>query len=142
MHNLSQRVPRSFVEHNEEWTQLFEPNSNLLRWNKKGSGLFASCDPNSLYCELSMEQEEPSYSLPDAFRFSNNQDEQYGSTIPGVDDLRPPTDMFARFLGQHDQSSNCSSDIRKYLSSAYLNPKSRLHMTNFRNKSRTNFRRM
>jgi hypothetical protein len=142
MHNLSQRVPRSFVEHNEEWTQLFDPNSNLLRWNKKGSSLFASCDPNSIYCELSMEREEPSYSLPDPFRFPNNQDEQYGSTIPGVDDLRSPTDMFARFLGQHDQSSNCSSDIRKYLSSAYLNPKSRLHMTNFGNKSRTNFRRM
>jgi hypothetical protein len=142
MHNLSQRVPRSFVEHNEEWTQLFEPKSNLLRWNKNGSGLFASCDPNSVYCELSMEQEEPSYSLPDSSRFSNNQDEHYGSTIPGVDDLRLPTDMFARFLGQHDQSSNCSSDIRKYLSSAYLNPKSRLHVTNFGNKSRTNFRRM
>jgi hypothetical protein len=142
MHNLSQRVPRSFIEHNEEWTQLFDPNSNLLRWNKKGSGLFASCSPNSLYCELSMGPEEPSCSLPDPFRSSNSQDDPYGSLFPGADDLRPATDMFARFLGEYNQSSNCSSDIRKYLSSAYLNPKSRLHLTNFGNKSRTNFRRM
>jgi hypothetical protein len=142
MHNLSQRVPRSFVEHNEEWTQLFEPNSNLLRWNRKGSGLFASCSPNSLYCELSMGQEVPACSLPDPFRSSNSQDDSYGSTLPGADDLRPPTDMFARFLGEYDQSPNWPSGIRKYLSSAYLNPKSRPHMTNFGYKSRTNFRRI
>jgi hypothetical protein len=142
MHNLFQRVPRSLIENNEEWTPLLEPNSNLIRWNKNGSGLFASSILNSPYCELYMEQEEPSRPVSEAFRPSNDKDDLYGSTIAGADELGSTTDRFARFLGGYDQSSNSSSDIRKYLSSSYLNPKLRPRRLNFGYKDQTNFRRM
>jgi hypothetical protein len=125
IHNLFQKVPRSLIENNEEWTRLLEPDSNLIRWNKKGTGLFASSNPNSPYCELYMEQEKPSSPVPEPFRSSNDQNDLYGSTTRGADDLSSPADMFARFLGGYDRSSDSSSDIRKYLSSSYLNPKLR-----------------
>ena len=127
MHNLSQRVPRSFVEHNEEWTQLFDPNSNLLRWNKKGSNLVAISSPSSLYCDIFVEQER---SAP-AFGFSSEQDRIYGSNMPGVDDLRSSDDMLDVLLGQNARTSHAASDIRNYLSSTYLNPKLKSHIPNF-----------
>lgn|GEM_PF-425623 len=142
IHNLFQRVPRSLIENNEEWTPLLEPNSNILRWNKKGTGLFATSDPNSPYCEVYMEQEKPSLPLWEPFRPSNDQYDLHGYTIPGADDLKSPTDMFAKFLGGYNRTSGGSSDIIKYLSSSYLNPKLRPRRFNFGDKDPTNFRRL
>jgi hypothetical protein len=142
IHNLFQKVPRSLIENNEEWIQLLEPNSNIIRWNKKGTGLFASSNPNSPYCELYTEQEKPSSPVLEPFRSSNDQNDLYGSTIPGADNLESPTDMFARFLGGYDRSSGSSSDIIKYLSSSYLNPKLRPRRLNFGHKDSTNFHRL
>jgi hypothetical protein len=140
IHNLFQKVPRSLIENNEEWIPLLEPNSNIIRWNKKGTGLFASSNPNSPYCELYMGQEKPSSPVSEPFRSSNDQNDLYCTTIPGADDLGSPTDMFTRFLGGYDRSSGSSSDIIKYLSSSYLNPKLRPRRFNFGDKDPTNFR--
>jgi hypothetical protein len=143
IHNLFQRVPRSLIENNEEWTPLLEPSSNILRWNKKGTGLFATGNPNSPYCDLYIEQEKSSSPNLEPIRPPNDQNDLHGSsTIPGADDLKSPTDMFARFLGGYNQTSGGSSDIIKYLSSSYLNPKLRPRRFNFGGKDPTNFRRL
>lgn len=142
IHNLFQRVPRTLIENNEEWTLLLEPNSNIIRWNKKGTGLFASSIPNSPYCELYMEQEKPSSPALEPARSSNDHYDLYRSNIPGADDLASPTDMFARFLGGYNRTSGGSSDIIKYLSSSYLNPKLRPRRFNFGEKDPTNFHRL
>jgi hypothetical protein len=56
--------------------------------------------------------------------------------------LKSPTDMFAKFLGGYNRTSGGSSDIIKYLSSSYLNPKLRPRRFNFGDKDPTNFRRL
>jgi hypothetical protein len=127
MNNLAQRVPRSFIERNDEWMQSSQSDSNLLRWNKKGSNLVAISSPSSLYCDIFVEQER---SAP-AFGFSSEKDRIYGSNMPGIDDLRSSDDMLDVLLGQNARFSHAASDIRNYLSSTYLNPKLKSHIPNF-----------
>jgi hypothetical protein len=127
MNNLALRVPRSFIERDDEWMQSSQSDSNLMRWNKKGSNLVAINNPNSLYCDIFVEQEQ---SAP-AFGFSSEQDRIYGSNMPGVDDLRSSDDMLNILLGQNARNSQAVSDIRNYLSSTYLNPKFKSHIPNF-----------
>ena len=134
MNSLPQKIPRSFVEHNDEWTQSsITPGSNLLRWDKKGSNLIATSAPNSLYCDISTEQEEPAGSSPSGFGFSSEpcQNREYGSSVRGLNDLRSPRDMLVRLLGQDLQHSHQAADIRNYLSSAYLNPRLKSGMRSF-----------
>ena len=133
MNSLPQKVPRSFIEHSDEWTQSsITPGSHLLRWDKKGSNLIATSAPDSLYCEISTEQEEPARSSR-GFGFSSEpgQNREYGSSPRGVNDLRSPRDMLVGLLGQDFQHSHQSADIRNYLSSAYLNPRLKSGMRSF-----------
>jgi hypothetical protein len=127
MNNLAQRVPRSFIERDGEWMQSSQSDSNLLRWNRKGSNLVAISSPSSPYCDIFVGQER---STP-AFGFSSDQDRIYGSNMPGVDDLRSSDDMLDVLLGQNARISHAASDIRNYLSSTYLNPKLKSHVPNF-----------
>jgi hypothetical protein len=134
MNSLPQKVPRSFIEHNDEWTQSsITPGSHLIRWDKKGSNLAATCAPDSLYCDIFTEQEEPAGSSPSGFGFSSehSQNREYGSSVRGVNDLRSPRDMLVRLLGQDFQHSHQAADIRNYLSSAYLNPRLKSGMRSF-----------
>ena len=130
MYNLTQRVPKSFIEHNDEWMQSFEPNSQLLRWNKKGSDLFAISTPTSNYCDIFTEDEQLSSSPTSGFGFTE-QESSYGPHIPGVDDLRSSNYMLSDLLSQKAQLSRGVPDIRNYLSSAYLNPKLKTRLINF-----------
>ena len=127
MNNLAQRVPRSFIERDGEWVQSSQSDSNLLRWNKKGSNLVAISRPSSPYCDIFVGQERPT----PAFGFSSDQDRIYGSNMPGVDDLRSSDDMLDVLLGQNARISHAVSDIRNYLSSTYLNPKLKSLVPNF-----------
>ena len=125
MNSLPQKVPRSFIEHSDEWTQSsILPGTHLLRWDKKGSNLIATCAPDSLYCEISTEQEEPARSSS-GFGFSSDPDQnrEYGSSARGLNDLRSSGDMLAKMLGQDTPHADLATSIRNYLSSAYLNPR-------------------
>jgi hypothetical protein len=115
------------IERDDEWMKSSQSNSNLLRWNKKGSNLVAISSPSSPYCEIFVEHEQ---SAP-AFGFSSEQDRIYGSNMPGVVDLRSSDDMLNVLLGQNARISHAALDIRNYLSSTYLNPKLKSHITNF-----------
>jgi hypothetical protein len=130
MYSLTQRVPKSFIEHNDEWMQSFEPNSQLLRWNKKGTDLIAISTPTSNYCDIFTEDEQLSRPPTSVFG-STEQEDSHWSHIPGVDDLRSSNYMLSDLLSQKAQLSRGVPDIRNYLSSAYLNPKLKNRLTNF-----------
>jgi hypothetical protein len=133
MNELPQRVPRSFIEHNEEWLQTsVVSDSQLLRWNKIGSNLFATSTPDSLYCDIHEENEEsvgPSRRLGLSSRVDQNS--LYGSSVPGVNDLRSSRDMLSKMLGQDTRHSHQATNIRNYLSSAYLNPRLKSGLRSF-----------
>lgn len=133
MNELPQRVPRSFIEHNEEWLQTsVVSDSHLLRWNKKGSNLFATSTPGNLYCDIHEENEEsigPSRGL--GLSSEVDQNSVYGSSASGVNDLRSAGDMLAKMLGQDTRHSDQATNIRNYLSSAYLNPRLKSGLRSF-----------
>jgi hypothetical protein len=133
MNELPQRVPRSFIEHNEEWLQTsIVSDSHLLRWNKKGSNLFATSMPGNLYCDVHEENEEsvgPSRGL--GLSSEVDQNSVYSSGAPGVNDLRSAGDMLAKMLGQDTRHSHQATNIRNYLSSAYLNPRLKSGLRSF-----------
>jgi hypothetical protein len=140
MNNLPQKVLRSFIEHNDEWIpSSIISDSHLLRWDKKGSNLFATSTPGSLYCDISMEKEEPVSSSPSGFGFSSEQGQnrEYGSSAPCANELRSSKDMLFKLLGQDSQHSHQAADIRNYLSSAYLNPRLKSGMRSFTPYDRT-----
>jgi hypothetical protein len=125
MNKLPQKVPRSFIEHNEEWLQTsIISDLHLLRWKKKGSNLVATSIPGSPYCDIHEENEE-SVNPSRGFGLSSEMDQNsgYGSSTPGVNDLRSSRDMLVKMLGQDTQHSQQATNIRNYLSSAYLNPR-------------------
>ena len=132
MNSLPQKVPRSFIEHSDEWTQSsITPGSHLLRWDKKGSNLIATCTPDSLYCDINVENEELVGSSR-RFGLSSEADQKgYGSSATGVTDLRSSGDMLANMLEQDVQHSQQATDIRNYLSSAYLNPRLKSGLRSF-----------
>ena len=130
MYSLIQRIPKSFIEYNDEWMQSFEPNSQLLRWNKKGSDLFAISTPTSNYCDIFAEKEQLSRSPTSVLGFAE-QDSNYGSHIPSVDELRSSNNMLSDLLSDKAQLFKGIPDIRNYLSSAYLNPRLKTRLTNF-----------
>jgi hypothetical protein len=133
MNELPQRVPRSFIEHNEEWLQTsVVSDSHLLRWNKIGSNLFATSTPDSLNCDIHEENEEsvgPSRRLGLSSKVDQNS--LYGSSVPGVNDLRSSRDMLSKMLGQDTRHSHQATNIRNYLSSAYLNPRLKSGLRSF-----------
>jgi hypothetical protein len=132
MNELPQRVPRSFIEHDEEWLQTsIVSDSHLLRWNKKGSNLFATSTPGSLYCDIHEENEESVGPSRGVGLSSEDQNSVYSSSAPGVNDLRSSGDILAKMLGQDTQHSHQATNIRNYLSSAYLNPRLKSGLKSF-----------
>jgi hypothetical protein len=133
MNELPQRVPRSYIEHDEEWLQTsILSDSHLLRWNKKGSNLFATSTPGSPYCDIHEENEEsvgPYRGL--GLSSEVDQNSVYGSSAPGVNDLRSSGDMLAKMLGHDTRHSRQATNIRNYLSSAYLNPRLKSGLRSF-----------
>ena len=130
MYSLTQRVPKAFIEHNDEWMQSSEPNSQLLRWNKKGSDLVAISTLTRNYCDIFIVDERLSRSPANLFSFAEHEG-SFGSHLPRVDDLKSSDNMLSNLLGPNAQLTGDIPDIRNYLSSAYLNPKLRNRMTSF-----------
>ena len=125
MNILPQKVPRSFIESSEEWIRSSTvSDSHLQRWEKRGSNLVATSSPDSLYCDINMENDESAGSSG-SFGYSpeHNQDRDYGAQAPGVNDLHSSRDMLAKMLRQRGPYYQQATNIRNYLSSSYLNPR-------------------
>ena len=129
MYSLIQRVSKSFIENNDEWVQSTEPNSQMLRWNKKDSDLFAISTPTSNYYDIFAENEQPSRCPASAFGFAQRQISD-SSYISSVNDLRSSNHMLSDLLSENAQLFKGIPDIRNYLSSAYLNPRLKNRLTN------------
>jgi hypothetical protein len=88
------RIPRWVIEDDPAWEKLIDSDPNILKWSKKGSDIQAICSPTSIFCEIKGESTSDPNMLYPLRKFA----------IPGKGDM--PT----------------SNDIRKFLSSRYLNP--------------------
>ena len=130
MYRMIHRVPKSFIENNDEWTPSTEPNSQTLRWNKKDSHVFAISAPTSNYYDIFAENEQLPRSPDSAFGFAQEQN-SYGSDIPSVNELRSSNYMLSDLLSENAQLFKSIPDIRNYLSSTYLNPRLKTRLTNF-----------
>jgi hypothetical protein len=88
------RIPRWLVESDPSWEKSIDSDLGMLRWTKKGTGIQATCQSTSMFCEIL------------------GQTDQAGlSDI--VSNMR--ADKRAELASE-------ASDITKYLSSRYLNP--------------------
>ncbi len=88
------RIPRWIVENDPSWEKSIDSNLGILRWTKKGSGVQATCSPTDMYCEVL----------------------GVDKNSAGMADLRVGVERISK------ESSAGISDIRRYLSSRYLNP--------------------
>ena len=87
------RIPRWLVEKDPSWEKSIDSDLGMLKWTKKGTGIQATCQPTSMFCDIT------------------GQTDQAG--ILDISDLHSSR--------QAAQASG-AGDIAKYLSSIYLNP--------------------
>lgn len=97
------KIARWVVENDPSWEKTVDSNLAVLRWTKKGTGLQAVASPTSLFCEIIG---------------GGGEDETQGQ--PTATLTNP---LGARPTQASSASSNIASDITKYLSSRYLNPR-------------------
>ena len=88
------KIPRWLLEKDPSWERLGSTESNLPEWIKKGSDLRAKCGPADWYCEIMIEDRSPGFVSS-------------GNTLN---------------LSPINTSTFPQSDLKKYLSSRYLNP--------------------
>ncbi|HEX2014695.1 MAG TPA: hypothetical protein VLA68_05665 [Nitrososphaera sp.] len=88
------KIPRWILENDPAWEKSVDSNLGLLRWTKRGTGIQAICSPTSMYCEILGKDEN----------------------TPGLADVRSGASKITK------QGTAGAGEIRKYLSSAYLNP--------------------
>ncbi|MGI0035013.1 MAG: hypothetical protein ACRD98_03985 [Nitrososphaera sp.] len=88
------KIPRWIVENDPSWEKSIDSNLGMLRWTRKGSGVQATCSPTDMFCEV------------------------LGSDkiSAGMADLRVGVERMSK------DSAAGIGDIRRYLSSRYLNP--------------------
>lgn len=88
------RIPRWLVENDPTWEKSIDSDLGMLKWTKKGTGIQATCQPTSMFCD-----------------------------IVGHTDQAGLSDIAAsmRTDRQTAQASG-AGDIIKYLSSGFLNP--------------------
>jgi len=46
------RIPRWLVENDPSWEKSVDSDLGMLRWTKKGTGIQATCQPTSMFCEV------------------------------------------------------------------------------------------
>lgn len=109
------RIPRWLIENDPAWSKSFDSDPGILKWTKNGSNLVALCNPTSFYCNIIVEGSSsfPSPSFP-----SLNDESHHTHSY----ELRSSNDILNNLLAQNHGNSLAASDIRKYLSSRYLNP--------------------
>ena len=88
------RIPRWLVENDPSWEKSIDSDLGMLKWTKKGTGIQATCQPTSMFCEIVGQTDQA-----------------------GLSDIAAST----RTDRQAEQASG-AGDIAKYLSSRYLNP--------------------
>ena len=93
MHNKS-HIPRWFVESDPSWEKSVDFDLHVLKWAKKGTTLKAMCHPTDMYCQIVEEDR----------------------TQPGLSDI-----SVLRSQNENAILSSAADDIRKFLSSRYLN---------------------
>jgi hypothetical protein len=96
MQRDNSRIPRWFVENDPSWERSIDSDLGILRWIKKGTQIRAVCHPASMFCEI------------------------IGQTNQASDDL---SYLVAKGLKERVASVGSEVDeVKKYLSSRYLNP--------------------
>ena len=88
------RIPRWLVENDPSWEKSIDSDLGILKWTKKGTGIQATCQSSSMFCEII------------------GQTDQAGlSNI--VSSMRSD---------KQAAKASGAGEIVKYLSSTYLNP--------------------
>lgn len=87
------RIPRWLVENDPSWEKSIDSNLGMLKWTKKGTGIQATCQPASMFCD-----------------------------IVGQTDQAGLADIAASMRADRQTQASGAGDIAKYLSSRYLNP--------------------
>lgn len=90
------RIPRWLIENDPSWEKSIDSHLGMLKWTKKGTGIQATCQPTSMFCEIAGQTDQA-----------------------GLSDI--VTNMRSIGAKQAEQASG-ATDITKYLSSRYLNP--------------------
>ncbi len=90
------RIPRWLVESDPSWEKSIDSELGMLKWTKKGTGIQAVCTPTAMFCDVLGQ---------------NDNDVPAG----GLADLHVG-------IARMGRQANMSDEIRKYLSSRYLNP--------------------
>lgn len=88
------RIPRWLVENDPSWEKSIDSNLGMLRWVKKGTGIEATCQPTSMFCEIMGQTDQA-----------------------GLSDI-----VSSMRMGRQAAQASGASDISKYLSSRYINP--------------------
>lgn len=91
MHDKS-RIPRWLVEKDPSWEKSIDSDFGMLKWTKKGTGIQATCQPTSIFCD-----------------------------ITGQTDQAGLHDISALHSSRQATQASGVGDIAKYLSSIYLN---------------------
>src|SRR5687767_10244499 len=88
------RIPRWLVESDPSWEKSIDSDLGMLKWTKKGTGIQATCQPASMFCDITGQTDQA-----------------------GLSDIAASmrTDKQAALAAG-------AGDIAKYLSSRYLNP--------------------
>ena len=88
------RIPRWLVESDPSWEKSIDSNLGMLKWTKKGTGIQATCQPASMFCEITGQTDQA-----------------------GLSDI-----VSGMKMDRHAAQASGAGDIAKYLSSRYLNP--------------------
>ena len=87
-------IPRWLVERDPSWERISKTESSLTEWTKQGSELRAKCGHEDWFCQITIE-------------------DRYQSFVSSETMLSPSVAKV---------STSPESDLKKYLSSRYLNP--------------------
>jgi hypothetical protein len=93
------QIPRRVIEEDPLWEQDLTTEVNLLRWRKKGTSLFATCDASSMTCDLY----------------------DYSTVLPSISNFPQQREKNQQYV-DNISKPGFPPDIKKYLSSRYLNP--------------------
>ena len=88
------RIPRWLVESDPSWEKSIDSELGMLKWTKKGTGIQATCQPTSMFCDITGQTDQA-----------------------GLSDI-----ISSMKMDRHAAQMSGAGDITKYLSSRYLNP--------------------
>lgn len=90
---MQNKIPRWLVESDPSWEKSIDTDIGTLKWNKKGTGIVAICQPTGMLCD-----------------------------ILGNDDIQQGITDLSASVSNMNKKADLAGDVSKYLSSRYLNP--------------------